>query len=458
MRRYYPVLLLLFCQSFVLKSWGQKKLALEQIQVFSTINPNASYWNLPKDIQPILNALDSGIFLKLGLNRDLNIVPTTLKLAKQTQLGKININWTATRDYDYHAYLELYEMDPDFIYKNNLVEVSDSKKDSIHSFWFITVSLFNNQQQKTLQRTIILGLAPVASLGIGYVNQTSASTPYHIYNAVTQSIRLLSPEGEGIEYLDAKLPTAYTTDNYWMPYVHNQPRIIFDTTKSFITYNTKTGAHILRSPTAILNKINIKDKNPDNPYKNIIGLIKKNRINAYNSEYYQVLQHLRDVKNDHDYDIEGYMEFNAEAAAANFQLALVFLPDSVHKIYNNKDSIGHFIVKDIVTEKDKYFYTEMIYNGYDSTKQYAITDKIISPKYPIVHVKSIDGKINNAHFSIKLSANNTIKTIFINDKLSMILSGKEKPYQMVLVDKNADEQLSDFLIMFSFSEIFKNPN
>ncbi len=458
MRRYYPLLILLFCQSFILKSWGQKKLALEQIQVYSSINPSASYWNLPKDIQPILNALDSGIFLKLGLSRDVLIVPTGLKLTKQNELGKININWTATRDYDYHAYLELYEMDPDFIYKNNLVDVSDSKKDSIHSYWFITVSIFNNQQQKTLQRTIILGLAPITSLGIGYVNQTSASTPYNIYNAVTQCIKLLSPDGEGIEYLDAKLPIAYTTDNYWMPYVHNQPRIIFDTTKSFITYNTKSGAHILRSPAAILNKINVKDKNPNNPYKNIISLIKKNRINAYNSEYYQVVQHLRDVKNDHDYDIVGYMEFNTDAAAANSQLALVFLPDSVHKIYNNKDSIGNFIVKDIVPEKDKYFYSEMIYNGYDSTKQYAITDKITSPKYSIVHVKSIDGKINNTNFSIKLSANNSIKTIFINDKLSMIISGKEKPYQMVLVDKNADEQLSDFLIMFSFSEIFKNPN
>ena len=54
-----------------------------------------------------------------------------------------------------------------------------------------------------------------------------------------------------------------------------------------------------------------------------------------------MVQHLRDVKNDHDYDIVGYMEFNTDAAAANNQLALVFLPDSVHKIYN--DMVYYFL-------------------------------------------------------------------------------------------------------------------
>jgi hypothetical protein len=458
MKHYFKFTFFLVFQTLVINSWGQQNIALEHIQVYSSINPTATYWKLPNDLHPILNALDTGIFSKLKFQRDTNIVTKAVYLSKQNQLGKINIDWTETRKFDYHAYLELYEMDPEFVFKNNLVELSESKKDSTHSFWLVTISIFNKDQKKILQKSIILGLMPIATLGIGFVNQASASTPYHIYNAITKSISLLSPDAEDIEYMDAKMPSAYTTDNYWMPYVHNQPRILFDTTKNFISYNTASGTHILRSPSAIFNKINVKDKNLNNPYKNIINLIKKNRINAYNSEYYQVVQHLRDVKNDHDYDIVGYMEFNTDAAAANNQLALVFLPDSVHKIYNDKDSIGYFIVKDIVPEIDKYFYSEIIYNGYDSTKQYALSEKMNKSKYPIVHVKSIEGKINNTNFSIKLSANNTIKTIFINDKISMILSGKEKPFQMVLVDKEAPTALSDFLIMLSFSEIFQNPN
>ncbi len=457
MKPSFKFILFLLCQTLFLNSWGQKKLALEQIQVYSSINPTAKYWQLPEDIHPILNALDAGFFSKLDLTRDTNIVTKSLYLTKQNQLGKININWANTRDFDYHAYLELYEMDPFFLANNKLVELESKKVDSLHSCWLITISLFNKDQTKILQKSIILGLTPVTSIGIGFINKASASSPNYIYNAIAKTMNLLAPEREDVEYMDAKVPSAYTTDNYWMPYVHNQPRIIFDTTKKFISFNLSNEIQILRTPSAILNKINLKDKRTDYPYKNIVSLIKKNRINNYNNEYYQVIQQLRDVKKDLDYNLEGYLEFKVETPGGLNQLALSFLPDSVHKIYNSKDSIGYFMVKDLVAEKDKYYYSEIIYNGYDSTKQYALTDKINIAKVPIIHGKSIDGKINNTAFSIKLSADNTIKTIFINNKLSLILTGGERPTQMVLVDKAIPENLMNFLIMFSFSEIFQNP-
>jgi len=441
-----------------LSSWGQQKIALEQIQVFSSINPTASYWQLPNNIQPLLQALDTGLFLKMGMRRDTSIVTKQIHLTKQNQLGKININWSGTRDFDFHAYLELYEMNPDFIYKNNLVDILETKKDSIHSFWVIAVSVFNQKQEKVLQKTILLGLTPIASLGIGYKNQASASTPYYIYNAVSKAISMFSPEANEMEFMDAKLPSAYTTDNYWMPYVHNQPRTLIDTSKSFISYNNANGLHLLRTPAAVLNKINLKDKNPNYPYKNMVGIIKKNRINYFNNEYYHVIQNLRDVKNNYDYTLEGYMEFNTEVPSGMNLLALIFLPDSVHKIYNDRDSIGFFVVKDLVMEKDKFNYGEIIYNGYDSTKQFALTEKATKNKYPIVHIKSIDGKIYNTPFSIKLSADNNIKTIFINQKMALIVVGKNKPIQMVEVDKEVSEKIKDFLLMMSYSEIFQTPN
>jgi hypothetical protein len=439
-------------------SWGQQKIALEQIQVFSTINPTATYWKLPDNIQPLLDALDSGLFSKMGLIRDTAFATKEVDLIKQSQLGKININWSATRNLDYHAYVELYEMDPDFIYKNNLVDIPETKRDSIHSFWIIATSIFNQKQEKVLQKTIILGLTPINSLGIGFINQASASTPYNIYNAVIKAISMLSPEANEMEFMDAKLPSAYTTDNYWMPYVHSQPRVLFDTSKNFISYSGVTGMHLLRIPTAILNKINLKDKSPNYPYKNMVGLIKKNRINYFNNEYYHVIQSLRDVKNNYDYTLEGYMEFNTEVPSGMNILALIFLPDSVHKIYNDKDSIGFFMVKDLVMEKDKFNYGEIIYNGYDSTKQYALTEKATKNKYPIVHLKSIEGKIYNTPFSIKISSNNTLKTIFINQKMALIVAGKNKPTHMVVVDKEVSEKIKDFLLMMSFSEIFQTPN
>ena len=89
MRRYYSFIIFLLCQTWVLNGWGQQKLVLEQIQVYSSINPSASYWKLPSDITPIIKAIDSGILLKMGLPRDTNIVTKEFYLTKQSQLGKI---------------------------------------------------------------------------------------------------------------------------------------------------------------------------------------------------------------------------------------------------------------------------------------------------------------------------------------------------------------------------------
>ena len=241
-------------------------------------------------------------------------------------------------------------MDPNLIFRNNLVDLPDDKKDSIHSFWLMTFSVFNKKQQQVLQKTIVLGLAKVSSIGIGIENQASASTPVYLFNAITKAISLLSPAGEEIEYLDAKVPTSYTTDNYWMPFIHNQPRILFDTTKKFIAYNYANRTHLLRTPTAVLNKINIRDKNLNSPYKKIISLIKKNRMNAYSSEYYQVLQHLRDVKNDHSYNmpIANWRLFFYQTRFIKFtmiRIALVIL--WLKKLYQKK--INTFIQKLFLT-------------------------------------------------------------------------------------------------------------
>ena len=54
MRRYYSFIIFLLCQTWVLNGWGQQKLVLEQIQVYSSINPTASYWKLPSDMKWIL--------------------------------------------------------------------------------------------------------------------------------------------------------------------------------------------------------------------------------------------------------------------------------------------------------------------------------------------------------------------------------------------------------------------
>jgi hypothetical protein len=167
---------------------------------------------------------------------------------------------------------------------------------------------------------------------------------------------------------------AYAIDNYWMPLIHNQPRTIIDTSKGFLAFEKEDRGHLLRIPAAVLNKINTRDRSANNPFSEIVTYIKKNRSNTNSNEYYEVLQSLRDVTNNIDYTIKGFIEFDNiglkdESGTSN---AIVFLPDSMHTIYQGNDSVGNFSVRENVAEKNKAYNPNIIYNGYDSTKKYIL--------------------------------------------------------------------------------------
>ena len=426
---------LLFTLLFSFQGWSQNastpKVVVEQIQAYSYLNPTASYWKIPANISPILETLDSSLFVSLKMQRDKDYATTTNALTKLNQAGKIKIDWSNSLTIPYHAYIEIYEMDPEFAYKNDLVNLSEREKDSIHSVWFIACSIFNLKKERVFQKTIMLGFTPVESLGLGYTIKSTPSMPNLLYNAIAKSMNYLDAEGDEIDFINVKVPAAYATDNYWMPFVHNMPRILFDTTKKFISFEDNAGVHALRMPPAVLKKINNKDKSETNPYKNLVELLRKTRPQFNRNEYYQVMQPLRDIKNNIDYTLESYIEFNSEPVLNDNtpRLAIQFLPEVSHLIFKDKDSIGYFTVKDFVKEENKFYYPDLVYNGYDSS--HSANLGTFFAKQPITHSRVISGKSMNHDFVIQLNYENNITTILIDKQMVMAISGNKKPLQMV---------------------------
>jgi len=437
--------------------------AVEQIQAYSYLNPSASYWKIPENINPILEALDTSLFVTLKMQREKNYTTLQVALSKTSQLGKIKIDWTRSRDIPYHAYLELYEMDPEFAFKNDLIVTNDSvkfskskKRDSLHSVWFIACSIFNAKQERVFQKTIMLGFTPIGTLGIGYTIKTSPSTPTLLFNAIAKSMNYLDTEGEDMDYLDVKIPAAYATDNYWMPFVHNKPRILFDTSKQFISFTDQEGIHALRVPAAVLKRINTKDKSENNPFKDIVSALRKTRSIFNNSEYYQVIQPLRDIKNNIDYTLDTYIEFTTDPPLNNNvpRFAIQFLPETLHRIYQEKDSIGYFSVKDFVKEENKFYYPDIVYNGYDSSRSAPLGT--FFAKQPIVQSRVITGKVFNKEFTIQLNYENSITTILIDKVMVMAISGNKKPIQMV-AKGSLPSNVQSLLLLIAYAEIFQQP-
>ena len=451
---------LLFTLLFSFQGWSQNastpKVVVEQIQAYSYLNPTASYWKIPANISPILETLDSSLFVSLKMQRDKDYATTTNALTKLNQAGKIKIDWSNSLTIPYHAYIEIYEMDPEFAYKNDLVNLSEREKDSIHSVWFIACSIFNLKKERVFQKTIMLGFTPVESLGLGYTIKSTPSMPNLLYNAIAKSMNYLDAEGDEIDFINVKVPAAYATDNYWMPFVHNMPRILFDTTKKFISFEDNAGVHALRMPPAVLKKINNKDKSETNPYKNLVELLRKTRPQFNRNEYYQVMQPLRDIKNNIDYTLESYIEFNSEPVLNDNtpRLAIQFLPEVSHLIFKDKDSIGYFTVKDFVKEENKFYYPDLVYNGYDSSHSASLGT--FFAKQPITHSRVISGKSMNHDFVIQLNYENNITTILIDKQMVMAISGNKKPLQMV-EKRNNLPTIENLLLLIAYAEIFQQP-
>ena len=442
------------------QGWSQNTskplVVVEQIQAYSYLNPTASYWQIPANINPILETLDTSLFVTLKMQRDKNYTTTTKSLTKLTQAGKIKIDWSKSSQIPYHTYIEIYEMDPGFAFQNDLVQLPESKKDSIHSVWFIACSIFNLKQERVFQKTIMLGFTPIESLGLGYTIKSTASMPNLLFNAIAKAMNFLDAAGDEINYIDVKIPAAYATDNYWMPFVHNMPRVLFDTSKKFISFKDDAGVHALRIPPAVLKKINNKDKSENNPYKDILEIIRKTRTVFNKNEYYQVMQPLRDIQKNIDYSLDSYIEFNTEPELNdnNPRWAIQFLSETKHRIFQDKDSIGYFSVKDFVKEENKFYYPDIVYNGYDSSQTANLGT--LFAKQPIKHSRVISGNSMNHDFVIQLNYENNITTLLIDKKIVMVISGNKKPIQMV-EKRIALPALENLLLLMAYAEIFQQP-
>ena len=449
----YTVYFLL--QLNVITTQAQSKVVVEQIQSYSMVTPTANYWVLPNDINPLLEALDSGLFKEINIIRDKNYKTKALQLTKQNQVGKITIDWSRSANSNFHAYVELYEMSPEFVFQNKLAQIPRSKLDSISSVWYISCNIFNQRRESIFKKTILLSMVPTKSIGMGYAIDLPATTPSFIFKAIQKGISFVSPNIDDMGYIEAKVPAAYATDNFWMPFLHNQNRIQLDTSKPFISYNNGNGIQLLRTPPAQMNKINQRDKSIDNPYFDMLPLIKK-RLGSNTNEYYHVLQPLRDVNRDLDYNIVAYLEFNTNPNdQEGSQSPILFLPGNLHSIFLDQDSIGSFSVAESVVEKDKFFNLNEIFNGLDSTKKYNIGT--LYEKRKIISAKSIEGNFKSFKFKILINYANHLKTIFINDKMVMVAEGRNKPFQMVATDADVDVDIKNFLLQMSFSEIFQMP-
>ena len=449
---------LLFTLCICIGGFGQSnQVAFEQVQMYSSIQPQGKYWHpSTTQVQAFASILDTALFYPLQLQRDPSY-PTKIKiLNKSNQIGKLVIDWSQSQTVAFHAYLEIYELQPEQTFSNSMVNIVIPKKDSIQSTWFLTCTILDETKKTVFQKTILIGMIPIANQGIGYPINIPITTPKSLFKAIQSGISFFDKDGEELAYIEAKVPISYASDNFTMPLLQVKPRITVDTSKNFIQYVQNNARVVLRSPNATMQKIDTKDKTSNNPFFAILPEIKK-RTNTLFKEYYQAIQPLRNVSENKDYTLEAYIEFNPMVdPELRTTPPIRFLPDSFHKIYADTNLIGRFKVLEQTSNAGLFFNSNQIYNGFDSSSLYTLNSNY--PKGAITISKSVEGNIGKDTFKILFNDDIDVKIMYFNNVAIMATKGRNKPNYIIPIQQGYTNSITSLLLLIAYSEIFQSPN
>lgn len=425
--------------------------------MYSSIQPEGKYWHpTSTHVQAFASILDTALFNPLQLQRDTSFITKIKILNKPNQIGKIVIDWNQSQSSAFHAYLEIYELQPEQTFSNSMVNVIIPKKDSIQSTWFLTCTILDATKKPVFQKTILIGMIPISNQGIGYPMNVPVSPPKSLFKAIQSGVSYFDKDGEELAYIEAKVPISFAWDNFTMPLLQAKPRISVDTSKDFFQFIQNNSRFVLRTPTAMMQKIDTKNKTTNNPFFTILPEIKK-RTNTLFKEYYQAIQPLRNTSENKDYSLEAYIEFNPfidpELRATP---PIRFLPDSIHKIYADTNLIGRFKVVELPVNTELAFNSNKIYNGYDSNSMYTLNTNY--PKGTISISKSVEGRIGKDTFKILFNNDIDVKLIYLNNVAVMAAKGRNKPNYLIPIEQVNQHSMSALLLLIAYSEIFQSPN
>ena len=458
MKKSFYFISLVFVQCICIATFGQSnQVIFEQVQLYSSIQPDGKYWHpSTTQVKVFASILDTALFNPLQLQRDSSYTTKIKILNKSNQIGKIVIDWSQSQSAAFHAYLEIYELQPEQTFNNSMVNIIIPKKDSIQSTWFLTCTILDANKSPVFQKTILMGMIPISNQGIGYPMNVPITIPRSLFKAIQSGVSYFDKDGEELAYIEAKVPISYASDNFMMPLLHAKPRIIVDTTKDFFQFIQNNVRFVLRTPNAMMQKINTKDKTTNNPFVTVLPEIKKRTNNLF-KEYYQAIQPLRNVSENKDYTLEAFIEFNPMVdPELRATPPIRFLPDSIHKIFADTNLIGRFKVIEQPSNTGLTFNSNQIYNGYDSSTIYSLNSNY--PKGVISISKSVEGTIGKDAFKILFNNDIDIKIIYINNVATIAAKGRNKPNFLIPIAQVNQSSITSLLLLIAYSEIFQTPN
>lgn len=357
-----------------------------------------------------------------------------------------------------HMFFSIFENSPrdfsnKFISQKTKITREDSTfLDSIRSVLILNVTL-TRRDSILFDNSLEVIINPGNSLGMGILSNTVAITPKGLSEVLKIGMNILFNPDNHMSEIVLKASPAFVGDNFILNKTIGQPRT-FVTTKKDVHFFDYNGKEMIRMGEAVYEEIRLKGKKVTKLNNSLEEIIKKTK-NYSVSDFVFLKQECRDVVRNKNYSLQFVIQIDTQNPPPSPTLIFTgFIKDNIHVLLNDADTIAQFSIEKSKQDPDKKLLIDKITNGFDSTSLFFLGTH--QAPWEFIYDYVVTGKIGKETFSIKCGGfGNTLKEMYVNDKLVCIAQGKFTPEKFVFFDNYLSPELFNQLLMIGFNRFFE---
>lgn len=292
---------------------------------------------------------------------------------------------------------------------------------------------------------------------VGFNHPDYLITPKSFGKLLEAGLSVLLDRTNETEILQMNSIPAIVNDNFIQPFINNQPRLSFSNQKGIIQYLWKGEVQYLRYQEPLYENIVLRGKKTTAIPNSLLV-----QINADNMwEPLFLREECRDILADKNYMLQCVVNVEhdpyGKGSAFNKKTGLPFnfLSGISHVFMQEKDTIAQFKIKGNYLDGKKKIYLHQLYMAVD-TSVIAI-EKTARETFHHYDFE-IEGVFKGQPFKIAFSglrgSPESIREIYLKEKLVAVIEGKDSPELLVVLDKDMDAITLNQLLLLSFSNLF----
>lgn len=453
-------LLLLLLSSFTVI--GQKVVIFEQARFVEYNYPVKTYL-LDSAIQhTITSQLNQTLRKQQGLSLADTVNLSVTFVTPGADIKSIRPNYIDPDTNHLHLYIDFLEVMPQgfFSMSENYPPDSNLVKRT-NTVFMISAWLLDSKKNIffTEKLNLIISTGDSPGMGTYYAGSIKYNdltvVPRVFIGMFKSATAILFDPKNDLSTVELKLIPGYIMDNYIFPKTYNKPRTFIANNKNIFSYSFQGQSEVFRLGEPIYEEIKIKGKKPEKYPDDLTAAIKKTAHYA-KSDYVYLRQDCRDVINDKNYLLKLTTQVDPENLQDGEQFLFTnFLEGTFHYLFLEKDTLARFTIEKEVMDRKNQYYPYIITNGYDSTSMYQFPS-VRTSGWNVFYNYVVKGQLNHQSFTIKCSgARNSVKEIFLGDKLVCIAQGKFSPEKFVVFDASLSTQILNQLFMIGFNRFFE---